>query len=484
MKLFISYSSTRSGLAEQLRLALEAEGHQVFTDRADLRPGDSFHAPLRDAIEAADRFIFLVSPESVAPGSYALAELSVAQQRWRRPAGHVLPVVVAPTERAAIPPYLTAVTLFQPQGDLVAETVTEVARMAPRRGRTLGVALALLVVLGAALAAAWTYHDRRQQAEVQAQWQQIRQQLAAAAQLCASGNRALAWRQFEAIAAPGGDPAADTEVATAREDCAMRWLRQASITTGKETFGELADRLQPTLARGLSGASGRRAADLRAHLAWADFLRSRDGVIATPQIPQYEQAVRDDPTNVYAHSMWAHRLMWGATAQAGEADGHFALALRDGRDRAYVREMQFAAFLDRSDTEDRAFVIADAMRRNGETLGSALRWRLWRDRIPLALRQPARRAATLAALPAADWLATYRWLAPPEAVLDDDPAARFAMALLQANAGDEAAARAGLQALRQDPATRLTTYADEAGRVLQAWTKASLQSGKADSPKR
>ena len=97
MKLFLSYPSAQRDLAESLTLALEAEGHEVFIDRADLKAGQAFHQTLREAILGADGMLFLVTPESVAPGSYALAELNIAQQRWRRPGGHVLPVMVVAT---------------------------------------------------------------------------------------------------------------------------------------------------------------------------------------------------------------------------------------------------------------------------------------------------------------------------------------------------------------------------------------------------
>ncbi|MGH6624043.1 MAG: toll/interleukin-1 receptor domain-containing protein, partial [Burkholderiaceae bacterium] len=77
MDIFISYSSKYRDLCERLRLALEAEGHQCFVDHTELEPGQAFDAELREAIDECDAFIFLVSPESVAAGSYALAELNL-----------------------------------------------------------------------------------------------------------------------------------------------------------------------------------------------------------------------------------------------------------------------------------------------------------------------------------------------------------------------------------------------------------------------
>ena len=126
MRLFLSYPSEERDCAERLRLALEAEGHDVFQDRSDLRSGESFHEPLRAAMQAADLLVFLVTPASVAPGSYCRSELAVAQQRWRRPSGHVLPVMLKDVPIAALPAYLQAVTLLRTEGDLVAETATDV----------------------------------------------------------------------------------------------------------------------------------------------------------------------------------------------------------------------------------------------------------------------------------------------------------------------------------------------------------------------
>ena len=136
MKIFISYSSRYRELVERLRLALLAEGHEPFVDRAELEPGETFDAELREAIEGCDLFIFLLSPESVSPGGYALAELALAQSRWRHPRGRVLPVKLAPTPIESVPPYLRAVTILEPQGDPVPGVVAAAGRLGPRPRKT------------------------------------------------------------------------------------------------------------------------------------------------------------------------------------------------------------------------------------------------------------------------------------------------------------------------------------------------------------
>ena len=184
MKLFVSYPSTHRDLAEQLRLALEQEGHTVFTDRAELKEGEGYHEALREAIDDADGLVFLVTPRAVAPGSYALTELDLAQRQWRSPAGRVLPVLVEPTPIASIPPYLRAVTLLHPKGDLVAETVAAVDRLhgGSRLHVWLGTAAGLAVLAGAGL---WWWHqttlERERNAALQAA---LKAEIAVSAQLC------------------------------------------------------------------------------------------------------------------------------------------------------------------------------------------------------------------------------------------------------------------------------------------------------------
>jgi hypothetical protein len=67
------------------------------------------------------RLSFFISPSSLATGSYALTELKYARKKWRHPAGHVLPVLVRPVDWNAIPPYLKAVTVLEPEGNTPAE---------------------------------------------------------------------------------------------------------------------------------------------------------------------------------------------------------------------------------------------------------------------------------------------------------------------------------------------------------------------------
>ena len=132
MNIFVSYASERRTVADSISVKLRGEGHTVFFDKDDLPPAESYDASIRKAITDCDLFVFLISPESIAKSSYALTELGFARDKWKSPVGRVLPVVISETKIEDIPPYLSAVTIFTPQGNLVAEVLAEVARRRPR----------------------------------------------------------------------------------------------------------------------------------------------------------------------------------------------------------------------------------------------------------------------------------------------------------------------------------------------------------------
>lgn len=135
MKLFISYASEERPTADALAVRLRTEGHTVFLDRDNLPHGEGYDAQIREAIASCDLFLFLVSPVSIESGRYTMTELKFAREQFPNPKGRVLPIMTQPTPFSDIPPYLSAVTLLQPQGNLVAEIVAEVDRIADQRTR-------------------------------------------------------------------------------------------------------------------------------------------------------------------------------------------------------------------------------------------------------------------------------------------------------------------------------------------------------------
>ena len=462
MQIFISYSSKYAELCERLQLALEADGrHEVFRDRSELTPGRPFDEKIREAVLDCDLLLFLLSPESVAAGSYALAELDMAKTRWRHPGGHVLPVMVAPVPKEAIPPYLRAVTILEPRGDLVAETVAAVEHVKPPLRTKVWLALITAgVVLAAALSTVGTLNWQKQrderaraaaaaQAQASAAAASQATALAAAVQLCDSGNHALAWQRFAEITKAQPDRPA---VRQAHEDCAMRWLREIRVQAEKDSFTAIVERVLPVLAEGAAAASGQRAADLEAHMGWADHLRSREGIGGLDPQAHYRKALALDADNVYAHAMSGHHTM----VQNGSIEAarqHFKVALAGGREHAWVRTMQFAALLyyTPGPGQIEAARATSDMRQRGETIEPRLSERLWTYVYSDMLLSRERREGFVAAIHDADGVATFVWLFPEAEVRADRRALwRYLLASLEEAAGERASARARFEALRDE----------------------------------
>ncbi|MDP3822480.1 MAG: toll/interleukin-1 receptor domain-containing protein [Burkholderiales bacterium] len=458
MRIFISYSSKYRDLCDRLQLALEADGrHEVFVDRTQLTPGQPFDTTLRQGIEDCDLFVFLLSPESVAPGSYALAELSLAKARWRHPGGHVLPVKVAPMPKDAIPAYLRAVTILEPLGDVVAETVAAVENVKPPSRRRLVLALAVAgVVLAGVLGTVGTLNWKKQRNEqaraaaaASAADASRATALAATVQLCESGNHALAWQRFTEI---GNERPEQPAARRAQEDCAMRWLREIRVQGEKDSFTAIVERVLPVLAEGAAAATGQRGSDLRAHMGWADHLRKREGIGGLDPQAHYRQALTLAADNVYAHTMAGHLTM----VQRGpieEARRHFSAALAGGREHAWVRSMQFAALLyyTPGPGQVEAARAANDMRQRGEPVATAPRDRLWTYVYYDTLLSPERRQAFVAAAHDVDAAATFLWLFPEADVRPDRRTLwRYFLASLEEAAGNRAAARARFEALRDE----------------------------------
>ena len=439
MDIFISYSSKYRELCERLQLSLDAEGHRCFVDRTELDPGQPFDAELREAIAKCDVFIFLVSPESIAPGSYALAELNLAQQRWRHPRGRVLPVIVAPTPMASIPQYLKAVTLLQPQGELVAETLAAVSKMGNRGPRPLWLALIAAGVVMSIGVLAWVLWQRHA-----AQQEQTGREIASAAELCTSGAHSAAWNRFDELLTRYPSDAA---VQRTREQCGMRWLREIRVRVGEQTFADIVKRVQPALVAGLPGATGQRAADLFAHLGWADYLLTREGATAGDPAAQFQRSIKEEPDNVYAHAMWGRHLWWFRDGDT-EARRHFERAVASGREREFVRSLQFGGSLSRAELVPYAVSVANDMRLAGEAMTDPIRSRLWSTAYQPYLFSIDDRTSFLAILPPDAHLATFEWLFPQSTMRAGEiPVWRYARGVLLANAGRTAEARAELEAL-------------------------------------
>ena len=262
----------------------------------------------------------------------------------------------------------------------------------------------------------------------------------------------------------------------------MQWLREMRAT-GKQTFAEQVARTEPILSDALVQARGGRAADLRAHLGWGDYLRGRDGVAANDPVPHWKRALGDDPVNPYAHSMWARRLL-DSPVDVAAAKLHFAQAVASQRDLRFVRALQFGGAIGRfAELDAYAVSVADEMRRNGESVATRHRERLWTYAFGSnTMLDPTYRVPILAVVPPADLLATFLWLFPQSGVPEDQRLLwRFDHATLLAQTGATAKARAGFESLVAElrAAKRVGRLLDQAEAALARLTPPAAASASA-----
>jgi Tfp pilus assembly protein PilF len=171
----------------------------------------------------------------------------------------------------------------------------------------------------------------------------------------------------------------------AQVDIAMEWLRNVQIVSvrGEQTFTEIAEKLLPVLYRAIDTTRKAYSASILAHIGWANYLIFREGDPRVKVDDQFKNALKLDPTNLYAHTMYGFWLLYPGHGDGSleEAKQHFSAALKDGKDTNYVRQLMFAAYRNAAEAEYQAEIIklADEMRKNHETIERSERARILTD---------------------------------------------------------------------------------------------------------
>jgi hypothetical protein len=170
-----------------------------------------------------------------------------------------------------------------------------------------------------------------------------------------------AWKTIgEAVGlAPNSREARNEQV-----EIALAWVRDMRVTL-PATFTETVQPLVQCLYSALPQEKGMRAADIHAHIGWANALKWKEGVRGQKIEEEYAEAVKLDSTNPFAHAMWGH---WLATQwkPLEEITNHFNLARQSGRATEFVVYLEiYALGWDRDDLERAREMVrlADEMRR-------------------------------------------------------------------------------------------------------------------------
>lgn len=233
-------------------------------------------------------------------------------------------------------------------------------------------------------------------------------ELIAAAQLqLTNGDYAGAWKVIgEAVrVSPDSRAARDEQV-----EIALAWLRDMRVTL-PATSTDAVKPLVECLYQALVGTKGTRAADIHAHIGWANALRWKEGVRGQKIEEEYAEALKLDPNNPYAHAMWGHWLaaQWKPVE---ETTNRFHLAHQSGRASKFVAHLEiYALGWDAEDLERaRGMVrVADRLRREGADLDEETRGKI----VSVVYEQHGRKHTeeVVAMLPATEHLATFLWVA-------------------------------------------------------------------------
>jgi hypothetical protein len=160
--------------------------------------------------------------------------------------------------------------------------------------------------------------------------------------------------------------------ATAQQvQIAIKWLEDVHLSSanGPQTFSAVVDPLKAVLVERLAETRGTARADLQAHIGWANFLRSRDGLPAVDIAEEFDAAIASDPANLYGHVMRGFWILWQAQSiDAARAD--FDIAMRSTTDPAFSDRTIMAGLTNIQSDEFMAGAIeyANTIRRTGRDL--------------------------------------------------------------------------------------------------------------------
>lgn len=245
-----------------------------------------------------------------------------------------------------------------------------------------------------------------------------------------------------------------------RLDAAMLWIEDFRVS-GKDDnevtqkARDLLNRIAPVLESGLTTGKGYREADVVAHLGWLNLAKVRLTYENANVRENLERALKMDPNNVYANAMmgdWLLLYNFGLE----EAKKHFAIAVQSGKARAFVRQCQLESMMEKKNDnlEVRAELIrvANEMRKDDEPLSDSVRGRIHSMYMP-GVGSEAELRAVLAAVPADEAWATYRWIDRPLSEWEpfDEFQQRFIQASLDEISGKRDEALQLFRQLENDP---------------------------------
>jgi tetratricopeptide (TPR) repeat protein len=162
---------------------------------------------------------------------------------------------------------------------------------------------------------------------------------------------------------------------------AMAWLENVRLSSksGATTFGDIANPLLDALAQRAASpmVHGVELANIKAHIGWARFLRSRDDVMGLRIAEEFDEAIKIDAGNMYGHVMRGFFILWQG-GQPDDAKADFNAALQSDVDPPYRDRMILAALFNSHQDEYQlaAVYYANVIRKSGRPIDAGSRHRL------------------------------------------------------------------------------------------------------------
>ena len=186
------------------------------------------------------------------------------------------------------------------------------------------------------------------------------------------------------------------------------------------------------------------------HYVWRD----RRNADADPGA-SYQRALQDDPHNGYAHAMWGHWLLLREPGRVEDALKHFEAARQDGRDSAFVLDLQLGAMLGNEALVPELLRLLSRLRGAAAPLPDGQKQRVWSQVYSRSYRA-AERQCLLGALAPEDGLRTFLWLFP-QATESQGQAWSVVRAQLLTHAGRGEEARTELLSMQAEWKAQKTT---------------------------
>ncbi len=208
--------------------------------------------------------------------------------------------------------------------------------------------------------------------ESRAHWAMIQQLVATARVQMERTEYESAFRTYEEALKVD---AHDKTVMDLQADAAMRWLQNFHVIVGEgqkaeDIAGPEVARIQAVLDAALARTNGRspRAADLLAHMGWNHWLNQKLAFkeFGTAAERDLRESLRVDESNVFAHAMLGNWLLQNH-GDVAEALRHFDAAIKTGKEREFVRQLQLGGLFSSDEAQIRPALmrVANEMRREG-----------------------------------------------------------------------------------------------------------------------